>query len=254
MVLTSGRSTAQNEQCNAGEPGAVKPKRKYTKRAEKWKYTKKAQAQAQAAGTSAPAAPVAPVSVPPAEGASAPADQDMPDGEPHIQYLALFAAQLLFLLCLAFMQGLPAAMDKPRFVTAAYEKRTDAVLRGLWLWHVPDTPSCCLAAAPLAEQADLATQQEEQQHQSQQEAAEPTEQEPEPDQAEEEPEQASPQPAARAPKRKQSVKTEPAEEAPRLQRRARKRNAAVAAAIEAEEWKSDADEENSEEEAGRVLS
>ncbi len=79
------------------------------------------------------------------------------------------------------------------------------------------------------------------------------EQEAEPDQAEEEPEQASPQPAARAPKRKQSVKAEPAEEAPRLQRRARKRNAAVAAAIEAEEWKSDADEENSEEEAGRVL-
>ena len=111
-----------------------------------------------------------------------------------------------------------------------------------------------LAAAAPEEQAELATQQEQQQHQSQQEAAEPMEQEPEPDQAEEEPEQASPQPAVRAPKRKQSVKPEPAvEEAPRLQRRARKRNAAVAAAIEAEEWKSDADEENSEEEAGRVL-
>ena len=40
------------------------------------------------------------------------------------------------------------------------------------------------------------------------------------------------------------------EEAPRQQRRARKRNAAVAAAIEAEEWRSDADEENSEEETG----
>ena len=78
------------------------------------------------------------------------------------------------------------------------------------------------------------------------------ERDPEPDQAEAEPEQASPQPVARAPKRKQSMKAEPAEEAPRLQRRARKRNAAVAAAIEAEEWKSDADEENSEEEAGRA--
>jgi hypothetical protein len=40
------------------------------------------------------------------------------------------------------------------------------------------------------------------------------------------------------------------QEAPRLQRRARMRNAAVAAAIEAEEWRSDADEENSEEDAG----
>ena len=38
----------------AGEQGAVKTKRKYTKRAEKWKYTKKAQARA-AATAAAPA-------------------------------------------------------------------------------------------------------------------------------------------------------------------------------------------------------
>lgn len=38
----------------AGEQGAVKTKRKYTKRAEKWKYTKKAQARA-AAMSAAPA-------------------------------------------------------------------------------------------------------------------------------------------------------------------------------------------------------
>ena len=53
------------------QPG-VKPKRKYTKRAEKWKYTKKAQAKA-AAGAASPEA-AAPASV-----ASLAADPAIPD-------------------------------------------------------------------------------------------------------------------------------------------------------------------------------
>lgn len=57
-------------------------------------------------------------------------------------------------------------------------------------------------------------------------------------------------PQAEVPK----LPAKPAREEPRLQRRARKRNAAVAAAIEAEEWRSEAEEEeNSEEEAGEPL-
>ena len=95
--------------------------------------------------------------------------------------------------------------------------------------------------------AEPASEVEEQQ---QQEAADLVGLEPEPEEAEEEPDEASPQPVAPAPKAKAAL----AHEAPRLQRRARKRNAAVAAAIEAEEWRSDADEENSEEEAGKALS
>ncbi len=54
------------------QPG-VKPKRKYTKRAEKWKYTKKAQAKA-TAGVASPEA-AAPASV-----ASPTADQAIQDG------------------------------------------------------------------------------------------------------------------------------------------------------------------------------
>ena len=70
--------------CHAGEPGAAKPKRKYTKRAEKWKFTKKAQAQAAATFPAAADAGAA-VTGGPAEGDAA--EQDMTDGELYMQRL-----------------------------------------------------------------------------------------------------------------------------------------------------------------------
>ena len=68
------------------QPG-VKPKRKYTKRAEKWKYTKKAQAKA-TAGVASPEA-AAPASV-----ASPAADQALPDGAPNSSVPTLFSSAL----------------------------------------------------------------------------------------------------------------------------------------------------------------
>ena len=99
---------------------------------------------------------------------------------------------------------------------------------------------CSAAEAPVA--------QEQQQGQQQPEAMEQ-----EPAQEQEQPAARPPAEAAAAPKEAAPTPEKALEEAPRLQRRARKRNAAVAAAIEAEEWRSDADEENSEEEAGARL-
>ena len=86
-----------------------------------------------------------------------------------------------------------------------------------------------------------------------QEQQQPEAMEQEPVQEQEQPAASPPAEAAAAPKETASTPEKAAKEAPRLQRRARKRNAAVAAAIEAEEWRSDADEENSEEEAGGRL-
>ena len=70
------------------QPG-VKPKRKYTKRAEKWKYTKKAQAKA-TAGVASPEAAA------PAGVASPAADQAVPDGAHN--FWCLDIAQLCFAL------------------------------------------------------------------------------------------------------------------------------------------------------------
>ena len=80
-AIGGGDSNSSGCLAGAGEPGAAKPKRKYTKRAEKWKYTKKAQAQAAVAP---PAAADAAAAAAPADGASPAADQDMPDGEPPV--------------------------------------------------------------------------------------------------------------------------------------------------------------------------
>jgi hypothetical protein len=60
----------------------VKPKRKYTKRAEKWKYTKKAQARAAAMAT-------APAGAAPAAVAFPAADTEMPEGASLWQHLSL---------------------------------------------------------------------------------------------------------------------------------------------------------------------
>jgi hypothetical protein len=100
---------------------------------------------------------------------------------------------------------------------------------------------CSAAEAPVV-------QEQLQQAQQQLEAMEQ-----EPIQEQEQPAASPPAEAAAAPKEAAPSPEKAPKEAPRLQRRARKRNAAVAAAIEAEEWRSDADEENSEEEAGGRL-